>query len=688
MAKCPTDWRLLKHQVQTYQALTVGEVDVVINIAMTGDGKSLAAQMPTLITDRSKPVMAMYPTNELIRDQEYQFEQTKLRWNRPDLQVTRLDAQKLDQVEAETELRRRADALVYSWLNHEVVLTNPDIFHYVMEQYYIRAGLDAPDRVVGPLLQLFDHLIFDEFHVFQAPQVVSVINALLFIHEVTGATRPRKFIFLSATPEPLLLEYLQRAGLRYTAIEGQYTHGPHNPDPQCWRRILHGCTLDMAAQTAEEWVEGHLEHTLLPFFLERRPGAKGAIIVNSVAAALRLVERLRQPFADHGLRVEPNTGFDAAEHRRTSYQADLLVGTSTIDVGVDFCINFLLFESRDAGTFLQRLGRLGRHDGYEWDGTLHRFPDFQAHALVPPWIHARFFKAEQGSMPPLSEGMEVDRERLSAIVGEVFPQPTSFKQYGRLWGGLQAARIIRGLYHHTIKGAYAGTRERLADRYRQVLGVSMRSNLAEIAKLEKEAPLLLEEAWSFRGGGDLISGVIDVREQGSAQVKVYDLLGLLANFEVTPIDQAEFYEIVARCGLPRRAYERHDLVSYWRAWGVRPERKGIQIIFNQDITNWGEEDFGVAQVLDHVEVDAQGVEGLTTLNRHLARRKMVALLCLLDPAELARGLRLPQPFPIYRFESRGRHESGCISFGRQALLLDTALRSRTDIRCGGGSMIV
>jgi hypothetical protein len=66
----------------------------------------------------------------------------------------------------------------------------------------------------------------------------------------------------------------------------------------------------------------------------------------------------------------------------------------------------------------------------------------------------------------------------------------------------------------------------------------------------------------------------------------------------------------------------------------------------------------------------------------------VALLCLLDPAELARRLRLPQPFPIYRFESRGRLQSGCIGFGRQALLLETALQSRPDIRCGGGSMIV
>jgi CRISPR-associated endonuclease/helicase Cas3 len=118
--------------------------------------------------------------------------------------VTRLDAHQLDQIEAETELRR-ADALVHSWANHEVVLTNPDVFHYVMGQYYIRTGArgDAPDRVVGRLLELFDHLIFDEFHVFQSPQIVAVINALLFIHEVTRSTRPRKFVFLSATPTSL-----------------------------------------------------------------------------------------------------------------------------------------------------------------------------------------------------------------------------------------------------------------------------------------------------------------------------------------------------------------------------------------------------------------------------------------------------------------------------------------------------
>jgi CRISPR-associated endonuclease/helicase Cas3 len=100
-------------------------------------------------------------------------------------------------------------------------------------------------------------------------------------------------------------------------------------------------------QRAEEWVETHLDDTLLRFFLTHKPAAKGAIIVNSVASAQRLISRLRPVFATHGLIVEPNTGFDAPMRRRASYAADLLVGTSTVDVGVDFQINFLVFESHN-----------------------------------------------------------------------------------------------------------------------------------------------------------------------------------------------------------------------------------------------------------------------------------------------------------------------------------------------------
>lgn len=86
----PDGFQLIAHQVETYQALKHSDVNVVVNIAMTGDGKSLAAQLPTLIDNR--PVMAMYPTNELIGDQVRQLDQARQQWGRQDLRVVRLDA--------------------------------------------------------------------------------------------------------------------------------------------------------------------------------------------------------------------------------------------------------------------------------------------------------------------------------------------------------------------------------------------------------------------------------------------------------------------------------------------------------------------------------------------------------------------------------------------------------------------
>ncbi|MEZ4867299.1 MAG: hypothetical protein R3C14_38600 [Caldilineaceae bacterium] len=49
-ATLPQGWRLSQHQVETYCALTDPQgPDVVINTAMTGDGKSLAGQLPALV---------------------------------------------------------------------------------------------------------------------------------------------------------------------------------------------------------------------------------------------------------------------------------------------------------------------------------------------------------------------------------------------------------------------------------------------------------------------------------------------------------------------------------------------------------------------------------------------------------------------------------------------------------------
>jgi len=679
-ARIPTGWRLSTHQVETYRALC-SDVDIVFNTAMTGDGKSLAGQLPTLLHNR--PVLAMYPTNELIGDQLRQTEETLHRWRQGAIRLVRLDARELDKVEVEAEIQRAA-ALLNLYSNHELVLTNPDIFHYVMQQYYVRTGQhgDAPDRVIGRLLNLFEQFTFDEFHIFQAPQVVAVLNALLFIHEVTGSARPKKFLFLSATPGTLMLQYLERAQLRVAQVQGQYMHTWQTPDPDDWRRILHGSTLHCAPQRAEEWVETHLDDTLLRFFLTYKPAAKGAIIVNSVASAQRLIARLRPVFATQGLTVEPNTGFDAPTRRRAAYDADLLVGTSTVDVGVDFQINFLVFESHNAGSFLQRFGRLGRHDGFTRHGVFQKFEAFEAHALLAPWLHERLFQAEAGETPPLTDGMEVEREQLHHIIHEVFPPQATFERYGRTWGGLQAASIIKGLYHPTIRGQYSGTRERLAEQYKQVLGVSIKRELGRLIELERTHKALVEEARSFRGGGELVCGILDIQETEAAQVKTYEMFGLLANFELAPLEKDDFVQAAKHWQISRRVYEADNITAYFRVLRVRTTRQEVRVLYKQDIANWGPEEFGVAQVIEHIEIDADNVPELLRLNRGLRQRKVVALLCLMHPVELARRLRLPWPFPLYHFKSLDELP-GSIAFGRQALLLEVAVQGRPDIKCGG-----
>ena len=67
----PNGWTLAWHQLETLEALRNPEIDVVINTAMTGDGKSLAAYLEVL--QGKAYAIGLYPTNELARDQETQI---------------------------------------------------------------------------------------------------------------------------------------------------------------------------------------------------------------------------------------------------------------------------------------------------------------------------------------------------------------------------------------------------------------------------------------------------------------------------------------------------------------------------------------------------------------------------------------------------------------------------------------
>ncbi|MBM4459098.1 MAG: type I-D CRISPR-associated helicase Cas3' [Chloroflexi bacterium] len=692
-------WLLSEHQIETYRALQGNQYDAVINTAMTGDGKSLAAQMSTLANGRS--LLMMYPTNELVRDQERQVAQALADWKQQGkIRPTTMTGDTLREIVAAGQFSRKGEAIKSLAANNEIVLTNPDIFHYLAQFYYTRRD-DSPDmHFMRAIVENFDLFVFDEFHIFQAPQIVAVLNAMLLIRAVAAAQQPKKFLFLSATPGGLLGEYLEKAGFRVKtiapAMDNRYLHTLAQPDAIQWRPILRGSDIHFWPARAEEWCEAHLEDTLLAFFKEHGRGAKGAFIVNSVAVAHRLVESLRPKFAAAGLIVAPNTGLTGSAARKASRDADLLVGTSTVDVGVDFRINFLIFESRDASTFLQRLGRLGRHND---DGRGNRFEQFTAHALIPPFVQERLFEGYKDTPPRLADGGQFTREQLSAAIRGAYPSPFEFRSYAQKWGWIQSAHIYMRLCSPTVKETYTSVRERLKNDCASTFGFKLGRALLEYKDLKASAGQIIEEAQAFRGGSPFDCGVVDEsplanlygagealnKEVMKDKIKRYDLMMLAANADLDWLEPEEFAEIARKHGANLSKTEIEDMAGWFRLRGIGAERKQIVIKLNQEVGAWGADRWGEVQVIEGVTLVVDYVDWLNELNRRLRQRKFVALLCQGEPKELMNRLGLPPMFEIYKFISRDNLE-GSIAFAREALMLQVALKER-HFSCGGGAVI-
>jgi CRISPR-associated endonuclease/helicase Cas3 len=675
--------RLSQHQARTYGLLGDQNLDVIFNTALTGDGKSLSAYLPALRDNHC--TMGLYPTNELSRDQESQVDGyvKQLSLTPRPQRVCRLNSEQLTEyadnhnVSRQTELLRRIE-------QSEILLANPDIYHLIMNGYYLRHS-DARDKVFNPLIKNFTLTIFDEFHIFSAPQIVSVINAMLLTRATHGAGR-RKFLFLSATPSEQLRANLERAGLRYAIVEGEYRHALADEattiDQDEYRRITHQVSLffDITARpdkTAERWLIENVESVIVKFFREH-PGSRCAVILNSVGAVKRLVNQLRPTLQRYGISVGENTGFSTRDERRESMAKDVLIGTSTIDIGVDFKINLLIFEATGAGNFIQRLGRLGRHDDYENErGAAIKFNAFQAYALVPQFIHERLFeKPDVHSIAPLQDGGCYDRQAFFSKLREVYPPVNDFSRYAQQWGGLQSACVYLELGRKEIKQAYEDVRKQLRNDYERTFELSVNKQLgkahAYITGDKQDERPILEVARSFRGGGALECGVID-RTVGDEQqqFKTYDLPGLLTNCVITEVlSEDEFKARAEKAGVAVKKFRYCKLYLVVGAYRDTPMgwRFHLSSDLSSQVTTGVRATTGISVILSDPDFE-------NSINRHLKRLKLVYYIVQADNFSAKRRGGLPQLFQLYPLtDPRTMNDpqpSYSIAFGQDALLTET-----------------
>jgi CRISPR-associated endonuclease/helicase Cas3 len=670
--------QLSQHQLETYEALIDPHIDVVINTAMTGDGKSLAAYLPSLL-DPERGAFGMYPTNELARDQRRQFADYKALFSSTmrdgDLWGARLG----QLVEQNPAFERRAEALKAFLLQHQVVLTNPDIFH-LMLNYRYESRVFSAQELPYTLGAGYSTFIFDEFHLFSTPQIVSALTAVLFFNATAqhgDVYRPR-FLFSSATPRTVFTDMLAATGLRVQPIGGAY----RTAEVQGYRQVLHTADLHLhklgEQQNAEQWLTEHFD--VIKEHYRTVDKARGVIIVNSVVEARRIARLLRERLPQ--LSIGENTGLTDEERRKQAIQSQLIIGTSTIDVGVDFNISLLIFESPDGGTFLQRFGRLGRVRR-----SSEPFARYEAHALFggkAPWIYDNFLKelADRG----VNEGDALNRPTtLRDAVVAAFPQTSEFRRYARRWGALQAAHVIASLEDKRREGSYAETAKTLRAQYERVLGLkSIDSALKRywfmIRRKDETGSTacqaLMDEVLAFRGTSPFQIGVWDgtvsppaflpydafvIAQSGDFCLTDWEAVEEALRERFANLDERKAAVSALKYGLKRQD---HPLMLYVETFREERERLILQI-----------ESFDPKLQLEQVvllkgfSIKRPRGEQIKLLNQVLRRQHVIAYVTRREPVELRRKLRLPAFFPLYQVEDS--HEARyTLAFGQAALLIE------------------
>ena len=661
IANIPAELALREHQVKTYNAIRDPNIDVVFNTAMTGDGKSLAAYLPALLDNHR--VLAMYPTNELIRDQREQIKSYCKMFSR-DITPECMFSERLYDLRAELELGSQASAIEYLAEGHEILLTNPDIFN-LMANFEYMGEHQNPDRLLQTVLNCYDVFLFDEFHIYDVSQVVSVLTAMLYIiKQAQGTHEHKKFVFLSATPNQMLSECLDQSGLRHEIIKGNYRF--ENADDQHWNRICEPFTLHFhdAGRQTETWIQNHYSE-IADWFTENK-GSRGAIIVDSVASAKRIVTFLKERHNAGGFpSVGEITGLTGKLDRELAREKELLVGTSTIDVGVDFKINYLIFEALNAGSWVQRLGRLGRHSGYEQNGKSVTFSNFVAHSLLPKYITERVETVD--CLTP-----EIDKASLVALMQNdnkekrIFSPVNDFRNYQRSWGWLHPAHVINTLGHPRLRDNYASLREQLTETYEDVFKVDIGERVKWYYKITQDRPEIIENTVTqFRGETPFTCGILDETDR---EIKTYDLLWVLRNADTEWINKYDFMQTVEARDIQTHRYKYVDV--YLRLLKYRPEPERLRLRYNKAIlSGFSENAYCQVKVRQGFQIDGN-FQDINKINRLLKHKKLLCLIRKEPTDKLRARLRLPPLFGISRLvDSEGNPLS--VIFFKDALMLQS-----------------
>ncbi len=358
---------MLQHQVDLYRAAEAN--DIVLDTAPTGTGKTKAG-LSIICLNSKRNAVYIAPTNALIEQQAEAAKEFVELVGLPHI-VKAASAQRVREWPSD-RVGSRPGEKIYNVLREPatifpecggdrplLLVTNPDIFYYAA---FFQYGKQDKSNIASEFYSGFATIIFDEFHLYDAKQLVSLLFYLTLSKVFGYFDQNRKIVLLTATPEPACeaaLSVLQEAGVNVKSTDGQGGEHPEIPSQTA-------VNLEIRKYLEKEHLIKEITSEVIDR-LENQPDKYGAVILDSKDTLNRVAGQLeKQGYEQFRGRI---TGDTPKEQRRIAAQKQVILATSTVDVGFNFerdispdrqNLDWLMFSSRDRFSFWQRLGRVGR----------------------------------------------------------------------------------------------------------------------------------------------------------------------------------------------------------------------------------------------------------------------------------------------------------------------------------------
>lgn len=357
--------RLRGFQADALRVITSHERCLLEVHAGTGMGKTAVAVLAAL-ENNPKTAIMVYPTNELIRNQAQSIRKTCERIGLNDPQIVTVYSSELWKLMTEEDYSTKGYALrdkLYPprFGQAKFVLTNPDTLHLILRLRYggkARYGRGAAE--VLKHLPTYSTLVIDEFHYYERRELSSIYFDLALARYFGAFER---ILLMTATPNTRIAERLDLlAEVSDMDRPDAVIAVPTDHGDQVAHEIEF--TVIPAEDSGLDSMEDFLVANAETFRDLRRENPQSdfipaCVILNSVIDARSLTERLLGSFTMK--EVRESHGLIPQQERKNREGVLILVGTSSIEVGIDFDTTFLLFEGSSAPSAIQRLGRVGRH---------------------------------------------------------------------------------------------------------------------------------------------------------------------------------------------------------------------------------------------------------------------------------------------------------------------------------------